>query len=213
MRAFNDLVILRPREDLEKAWNSSLIHTPDSALLSADDMVGMRHDHAAIVEVFRLPEGVEGLAVGDIVVLPLFSGSKVVVIDGEPLLACKRRAIAARVTGLGQPSERIEALNGYILTRRDREAFEKRMNRGMVMPDQFLDEGMPLDGGSDGIVRGCLERIVSVGTAYLSPQLQTPKQRQGELMFFNPLSSCRFRRFGQVYRLTPDEHCQFTLGD
>lgn len=213
MRAFNDMVFLRPREDMEKLWNSSLIETPDSALLSADQMTGFMNDHAAIAEVYRLPEDYEGedLKVGDGVVLPLFSGSKVVCVDGEPFLACKRRVIAARVTALGQPSEKLEALNGYILTKRDRDAFEKHLNGGLGLPDEFLDSGLPCDGGSHGIVRVVLERIVSTGTAYLAPVLQKPKQRSGDLALFNPLASCRFRRFGQVYRLTPHDVVDLTL--
>lgn len=213
MRAFNDMVFLRPREDMEKAWNSSLIETPDSALLGPDQMVGFQHDHAAVAEVYRLPEDYTGtdIKVGDGVILPLFSGSKVVIVDGAPFLACKRRAIAAKVTGLGTPSEKLEALNGYILTKRDREAMEKHLHGGLPFPDEFLDSGMPTDGGSDGIVRIVLERIVSVGTAYLNPTLQKPKQKNGDLALFNPIQSCRFRRFQVVYRLTPNEIVDLTL--
>lgn len=213
MRAYNDMVFLRPREDLEKTWNSSIIHTPDSALLSADQMTGFSNDHAAIAEVYRLPEDYEGtdIAVGDGVVLPLFSGSKVVCIDGNPYLACKRMAIAAKVTDLGKPTEKLQALNGYILTKRDREAFEKHLYGGLGIPDEFLDSGMPCDAGSDGIVRIVLERIVSTGTVYLNPSLQKPKQRQGDLAMFNPLSSCRFRRYRVNYRLTPHDVVDLTL--
>lgn len=213
MRVFNDMVLLRPREDMEKMWNSSTIITPDSALLSADQMVGFANDHAAIAEVYRLPEDYTGtdLKVGDGVVLPLFSGSKVVIVDGEPYLACKRRAIAAKVTDLGKPSEKLVALNGYILTKRDRDAFEKHMHGGLPFPDKFLDEGMPCDSGNEGIVRVVLERIVSTGTVYLNPTLQKPKQREGDLALFNPLSSCRFRRFQVIYRLTPNEIIDLTL--
>ena len=214
MRAFNDLLILRPREDLEKGWNSSLIETPDSALLSADDMVGYRHDHAAIAEVYRVPEGCETqLSPGDAVILPLFSGSKIVCIDGEPLLAAKVGAIAGRVVGLGKPSERLEALNGYVLTRQDAEAFQRRMYGGLLLSDDYLDDGIPCDGGADGIVRVVLERCVSVGDVFLAPSLQTPRQRAGELLCFNPMSSCRFRRFGVKYRLTPNEDINFALED
>lgn len=215
MRAFNDLVILRPREELEKDWNSSLLHTPDSALLSADDMVGFRHDHTAIAEVFRMPEDYAGtdLRAGDGVLLPLFSGSKVVCIDGQAYLACKRTAIAARITDLGKPTEKIEALNGYVLTKQDAEAMQRRLNGGLLLTDDYLDDGIPCDGGADGIVRIVLERCVSVGTAYLKPSLQKPKQRHGELLCFNPIASCRFRRFSVKYRLTPNEDIQFGLED
>lgn len=215
MRAFNDLVILAPREELERSWNSSVIITPDSVLTSADDMVGFRHDHTAIAEVFRLPEDYAGteLAVGDGVLLPLFSGSKVICIDGKMFLACKRSAIAAKVIDLGKPSEKIEALNGYVLTRQDIDAMQNRMYGGLVLSDDYLDDGIPCDGGSDGIVRLVLERCVSVGSVYLSPVLQKPKQRKGELLAFNPFASCRFRRFAVKYRLTPNEDIQFGLED
>ena len=94
-----------------------------------------------------MPEGYSSvdLAVGDGVLLPLFNGSKVIFIDREPYLAVRRRGIAARIDALGQPSEKITALNGYILTRRDREAFEKHMHGGLPFPDEFLDSGMPCD--------------------------------------------------------------------
>lgn len=215
MRAFNDLVILQPREDLENSWNSSVLHTPDSALLSAEDMVGFRHDHTAIAAVHRLPEDYAGddLAVGDGVLLPLFSGSKVVLIDGRAYLACKREAIAAKIHDLGRPTEKIEALNGYVLTRQDADAMQRRLNGGLFLTDDYLDDGIPCDGGSDGIVRIVLERCVSVGSAYLAPALQKPKQRKGELLGFNPYASCRFRRFSVKYRLTPSEDIQFGLED
>lgn len=213
LRAYNDLVILRPREDLEQSWNSSMIITPDSALVGPDTLeLGYASDHTAIAEVFRLPEDYTSvdLKVGDGVLLPLFNGSKVVFIDNAPYLAVKRRGIAARVENLGQASEKLTALNGYILTRRDREAFEKHMHGGLPFPDEFLDSGMPCDAG-DSIVRNVLERIVSTGTTYLSPTLQRPKQRVGDLALLNPIAACKFRRFGQVYRLTPMEHVSLTL--
>lgn len=215
LRAFNDLVILRPREDLEQKWNSATIITPDSALVGPDTLEpGYASDHTAIAEVFRMPEGYSSvdLSVGDGVLLPLFCGSKVVFIDQEPYLAVKRRAIAARIDALGEASEKITALNGYILTRRDREAFEKRLHGGLPFPDEFLDSGMPCDAGG-GIVRMVLERIVSTGTAYLSPPLQRPKQRVGDLALLNPIASCKFRRFQQIYRLTPENHVSITIGE
>lgn len=213
LRCFNDLVILRPREDLEQSWNSSTIITPDSALVGPETLSpGYADDHTAIAEVYRMPKDYRSadLKVGDGVLLPLFNGSKVVFIDREPYLAVKRRGIAARIENLGMPSEKITALNGYILTRRDREAFEKHMHGGLPFPDEFLDSGMPCDAG-DSIVRMVLERIVSTGTTFLSPTLQRPKQRVGDLAFLNPIAACKFRRFGQVYRLTPENHVSFTL--
>lgn len=213
LKCFNDLVILRPREDLEQSWNSSTIITPDSALVGPDTLeAGYADDHTAIAEVYRMPEDYTSadLKVGDGVLLPLFNGSKVVFIDREPYLAVKRRGIAARIENLGMPSEKITALNGYILTRRDREAFERLMHGGLPFPDEFLDSGMPCDAG-DGIVRMVLERIVSTGTVFLSPTLQRPKQRVGDLALLNPIAACKFRRFGQVYRLTPENHVSITI--
>jgi hypothetical protein len=212
MRAFNDLIILRPREDLERTWRSSTIITPDSALVSADAMVGFQHDHAAIAEVYRVPEDcATKLAPGDVVVLPLFSASKVVLIDGIPYLAAKKGAIAARVIDLGTPSEKLEAVNDYVMTKRAKEEFEKHFNGGLLLTDDQVDDGIHCDGGSDGIVRLVCERTVSVGAVFLAPGLQKPKQRNGELVCFNPMGSCRFRRFGVNYRLTPAEYMQFAL--
>ena len=213
VNAYNDLVILKPREDLEQAWASSTIVMPDSAMIGPDTLEpGYASDHTAIAEVHRMPEEYSSvdLKVGDGVLLPLFNGSKVIFIDREPYLAVKRRGIAARVENLGLPSEKITALNGYILTRRDRDAFERLMHGGLPFPDEFLDSGMPCDAG-DSIVRMVLERIVSTGTAFLSPTLQRPKQRVGDLALLNPIAACKFRRFGQVYRLTPEGHVSLTI--
>jgi hypothetical protein len=169
MRAFNDLIILRPREDLERTWRSSTIITPDSALVSADAMVGFQHDHAAIAEVYRVPEDcATKLAPGDVVVLPLFSASKVVLIDGIPYLAAKKGAIAARVIDLGTPSEKLEAVNDYVMTKRAKEEFEKHFNGGLLLTDDQVDDGIHCDGGSDGIVRLVCERTVSVGSVFLA---------------------------------------------
>lgn len=212
MRAFNDLIILRPREDLEQKWNSSTIITPDTALVSADSMVGFQHDHAAIAEVYRVPEDcATDLQPGDGVILPLFCASKVVCIDGVPYLAAKKGAIAARVRDVGGPAERLEALNGFVLTKRAREEFEKHFHGGLLLTEDQVDDGIHCDGGSDGIVRIVCERTVSVGVTYLNPGIQKPAQRVGELVAFNPMGSCRFRRFGVNYRLTPSEFMQFAL--
>src|SRR5690606_37837392 len=115
--------------------------------------------------------------------------------------------------GLGKPSERLEALNGYVLTRQDAEAFQRRMYGGLLLSDDYLDDGIPCDGGADGIVRVVLERCVSVGDVFLAPSLQTPRQRAGELLCFNPMSGCRYRRLGVKYRLTTNEDINFALED
>jgi hypothetical protein len=152
--------------------------------------------------------------VGDIVVLPLFSCSKVVVLKKEIGILVAMRALAGVITDLGQPNEAVRAINDFVLTRQDREAFEAHMNGGLILPEDFVSDGIPVDGGSDGIVRICLERCMSAGGGvYLKKALWKPKQRKGELIAFNPLATCRFRRFGQFFRLVPSEDCQFALDE
>lgn len=222
------MVVLRPREDLDRLWNSSTIYTPDSALVSADSMTGQRHDATAVCEVLSIGPGseecpdVSGVNVGDIVALPLYGASKVIVLDKEVGLITRFRGLAGIVRNLGKPTESIEALNDYVLTRQDREAFEKHMYGGLLLPDQFLSDGLPVDGGgSDGIVRVLLERVVACGGGHwettkggavkLNPRLWKPKQRKGELVLFNPLAACRFRRFGQWFHLVPTEDISIGL--
>jgi co-chaperonin GroES (HSP10) len=218
VRPFNAMVSLRPREDLERLWNSSTIITPDSALVGADAMTGARHDRACIGEVVGIGDGdpdcpdMASVKVGDIVVLPLFSCSKVVVLKEEVGLLVHQRALAAVVTDLGAPTESLRAVNGYVLTRQAREEFQTHMNGGFIFPDEFLSDGMPVDGGTDGIVRLCLERVMSVGGGCRTKKtLWKPAQRKGELVGLNPLASCRFRRFGTFYRLVPAEDVQFAV--
>ena len=218
MRVFEDMVILRPREDLEQKWNSATIITPDSALVSAEQMTGLRHDRACIGEVVEVGPGsvdcpdMSTVKKGDIVILPLFSCSKVIALKEEVCILVKARALAGIVTDLGEPCESVKAINDYVLTRQDREAFERWMHGGLLLPEQYLADGIPVDGGTDGMVRLVLERCMSTGGGvYLKKSLWKPKQRKGELLGLNPLASCRFRRFGQVFRLVPAEDCQFAL--
>lgn len=221
VKAYEDMVVLRPREDLDRLWNSSLIHTPDNALTSAESLsIGDRRDATAIAEVLSIGPGsadcpdLAGISVGDVVALPLYGASKVIVLDKEVGLMVKFRGLAGVVRDLGKSSESIEAINDYVLTKQDRAAFEKHMFGGLILPDDYLSDGIPVDSGSGGIVRVLLERVVSSGggvwekhkgRAYLS----RPAQSRGELVGFNPLASCRFRRFGQWFHLVPKEDVQF----
>jgi hypothetical protein len=225
------MVVLRPREDLDRAWNSSLIYTPDTALTGASSLTiqdeAPRTDHTAIAEIVHIGPGslecpdLVGAAVGDIVALPLYGASKVVVLDKEVCLLSKFNGLAGIVRNLGKPNETIEAINNYVLTRRDRDAFEAHMYGGLLMPEEFLSDGMPCDEGIHGIVRVLLERVVHTGGGLweqfkdgrikLNPRLRKPPQRKEELVGFNPLASCRFRRFGVFYHLVPYEDISFGL--
>jgi co-chaperonin GroES (HSP10) len=211
MRAYLDSVILKPREDLDQKWNSSLIITPDSATTGANSMG--RADASAVCEVMSIGPGSEEcpdlpyVKVGDIVILPLYGASKVIVLEKEIGLLIRFRGIAGVVRELGTPHESIVAVNDYVLTRQDREAFETRMYGGLRVPDSFLDEGMPVDAGSDGIVRVCLERVISTGGGHRDRRGKrwAPEQEVGSYAIFNPLGRCRFRRNGQVFSLVPFE--------
>lgn len=230
MRAYEDMVVLRPREDLDQLWNSCSIITPDNALTGAQSLaIGARRDDTAIAEIISIGPGSEecpdlvGASVGDIVALPLYGASKVIVLDKEVGLMVKFRGLAGIVRNLGKPTESIEAINDYVLTKRDREAFQDRMFGGLILPDDYLDDGIPVDSGSHGIVRVLLERVVSTGGGLwettkggqvkVNPRLWKPLQRKGELVGFNPLASCRFRRFGTWFHLVPKEDVQFGLVD
>jgi hypothetical protein len=224
-KAYEDMVVLRPREDLDRKWNSCTIITPDSALTGADSLQGgSARDATAVCEVLSIGPGseecpdVSGLSVGDVVAIPLYGASKVIVMDKEIGLLTRFRGIAGVVRDLGKPTESLQALNDYVLTRQDRDAFEKHMYGGLRMPDSFLSQGMPTS-EADGIVRVLLERVVSTGGGHwetgkdgrvkLNPRLWKPAQKRGELVGFNPLSACRFRRFGQWFHLVPMEDIGF----
>ena len=227
VKAYEDMVVLKPREDLDRAWASDTIYTPDNALTSSGSMSGLRFDTAAVCEVMHIGPGSEEcpdlqqVAVGDVVALPLYGASKVLITDGEMCLLTRFNGLAAVVRNLGKATESIQAINDYVLTRRAREDFERIMHGRLIMPDTFLDDGFPVDEGYEGIVRVVLERVASVGGGHwekykndqvkLNPKLWKPSQVNGELVGFNPLASCRFRRFGVWYRLTPFEDIQFSL--
>ena len=222
MKARQDMVILRPREDLERKWASDTIIMPDSALLGADALtVGARRDSAAVCEVVNIGPGSEecpdtsAVKVGDIAVLPLYGASKVLICDGEAFIMTRFRNLAGVVRNLGQPAETVEAVNDYVLTRQDREAFERRLYSGMILPDGHVSDGLPVDSGSDGIVRVVLERVASCGTGHWEldrsgrrVRLQAPEDKPGDLVLFNPIASVRFRRWGTWWRLVPFEDIQ-----
>jgi hypothetical protein len=226
VKAYEDMIVLRPREDLDSKWNSSTLITPDSAMTGAASLtIGARRDDTAIAEVLSIGPGsaecpdLAGISIGDIVAIPLYGASKVLVLDKEVGIMVRFRGLAGIVRNLGRPSESIEAINDYVLTKQDRDAFEKHMFGGLLLPEDYLSDGMPVDAGAAGIVRVCLERVVSTGGGVwettkggqvkVNPRLWKPLQRKGELVGFNPLSSCRFRRFGVWYHLVPKEDVQF----
>lgn len=231
LKSFEDMVVLKPREDLDRSWNSTLIVSPEQALTGAGSLAinedEPRTDHTAIAEVEYIGPGsldcpdLKGVAVGDIVAIPLFGASKVVVFDGNMRILSKFNGLAGIVRNLGKPNETLEAVNKYVLTRRDREAFEAHMYGGLLMPEEWLSDGMPCDEGTHGIVRVLLERVIHTGAGVwetaksdrkkLNPRLRKPPQVKEELVGFNPLASCRFRRFGVFYHLVPFEDISFAL--
>lgn len=230
IHGYEDMVVLRPREDLDRKWASSTIIIPDTALigtgsLALDEEDPNRRDVAAIAEVVHIGPGsaecpdLKGVSVGDIVVIPLYGASKILVMDQEMCLFCKFSGLAGIIRNLGQPNETLEAVNNYVLTRRDREAFERIMCDSMIMPEAYLSDGWPCDPG-DPMVRVLLERVVHQGGGLwetdkggrvrLNPKLRRGTQPPGELVGFNPLAAgCRFRRFGTWYHLVPYEDIQF----
>ncbi len=224
MRAYNDMTILRPREDLDRKWASTTIYTPDSALTSASSMTGFRHDSAAVCEVVHVGAGSEAwpdvpsFKPGDVALLPLFGASKVLVLNGEACLLARSSTIAAIVRNIGEPGETLEAANDYVLLREDREAFERVCNGGLLLTDQQHSDGIHVDSGSDGIVKVLLARVVSAGSGHwesdkggtikTNPRLWAPEQKAGALCLFNPIASCRFRRHGTWFRLVPFEDIQ-----
>lgn len=219
------MVILKPREDLERRWASDSIIMPDSALLGADALtVGARRDSAAVCEVMSIGPGseecpdVSAVHVGDVAVLPLYGASKVLIVDGEAYIMTRFRNLAGIVRNLGQAAETLEAVNDYVLTRQDREAFEARLNGGLRLIDSYVSDGIPTDSGTDGIVRVVLERVASAGTGHWMLDragrrvgLAAPEDRPGDLVLFNPLSSVRFRRWGTWWRLTGFEDIQAAI--
>ena len=219
MRPYNSLIELRPREDLDRKWNSNVIVTPDSALTSADSLtIGERRDAACVLEVVALGDGspdcpdMSTVSPGDIVIAPLYAASKVLVLEKTIHLLAGARTLAAVIRNLGHPNESIQAINDYVLTREAREDFERIMHGGLILPDDYVSDGIPVDAGTAGIVRICLERCMSTGGGtFVKRKKWTPKQRAGELLGFNPLASCRFRRQGTWYRLTPAEDVQFGI--
>lgn len=222
MKARQDMVILKPREDLERRWASDSIIMPDSALLGADSLsIGSRRDSAAVCEVMSIGPGSEdcpdltGVKVGDVAVLPLYGASKVLIVDGEAYITTRFRNLAGVVRNLGQPAETVEAVNDYVLTRQDRDAFEARLYGGLRLHDNYVSDGLPTDSGTEGIVRVVLERVASCGTGHWEldragrgVRLQAPEDKPGDLVLFNPITSVRFRRWGTWWRLVPFEDIQ-----
>lgn len=227
MKAYNDMTILRPREDLDQKWASDTIIMPGTAMLGSNSMTGLKHDAAAVCEVVHVGAGSEAwpdasaVKPGDVALLPLFGASKVLILKGEPCLLTKTSGIAAIVTGLGTDREELRAVNDYVLMREDRDALERVLYGGLRVPDQILSEGVPVDSGSDGMVRVLLARVVSTGSGHwetakdgtvpTDAKRWAPEQAKGALVLFNPLASCRFRRHGTWYHLVPFEDCQLEV--
>jgi|GEM_PF-5937946 len=220
-----DMVILKPREDLERRWASDTIITPDSALLGADSLtIGARRDSAAVCEIVNIGPGseecpdVSHAKVGDVAVLPLYGASKVLIVKGEAFIMTRFRNLAGIVRNLGQAAETVEAINDYVLTRQDRPAFERLLNGGLILHDNYVADGIPCDGGTESIVRVVLERVASAGTGHWEldragrrVSLRSPEDRPGDAVIFNPITSVRFRRWGTWWRLVPYEDIQAAI--
>jgi hypothetical protein len=227
MRAYNDMTVLRPREDLDQKWASSTIIMPGTASTGSNSMTGLKHDSTAVCEIVHVGAGSEAwpdvpsFKAGDVALLPLFGASKVLVLNGEMCLMTKSAGVAAIVTGIGTDREELRAVNDYVLMREDRTAFERVCNGGLLLTDQQHSDGIHVDSGSDGIVRVLLARVVSAGSGHWETDKDgtvptdakrwAPEQAKGALVLFNPMASCRFRRHGTWYHLVPFEDCQLEV--
>lgn len=206
-RAYRDQVIVRPREDLDQGWasNEGKILLPDSATTMGRGPTGYQEDASCICEVVsRGPKASEQLHLGDIVVFDLYGVSQAVFIDGEGYLVLPSRAVRARIFDVGLPTELVDPIEDWVLSKEDRPAFQKHMLGTILAPEDRYATGVATDNVDDSICRCVLERVVDTG----------PRVREiqpAELVGFSPTESCRFRRGNVWYRLTPEENVLFCV--
>lgn len=219
-RGYRDQVFCLPDEKLDAAWATDQIAgfvVPDIALTSIDSLTGFKDDKTALCRVVSVGPGcldtpdVSDVRLGDVVLFDLFGCSKVIPVDGVWYLQLPFKAIRARVCSVGEPAESVQAINDWVLTRED-EAAAREHCFGPFAPIDWIRQGGPTDaaGHAESMVRFCLERVVNCGSGvWKKGGLDKPQQAPGTLVGFSPNESCRFRRQGVWYRLTPatDVHC------
>jgi hypothetical protein len=194
-KAYADGVIVKPREDLDQAMFSSSIILPGNAQTTDRGYCMGEPDASAICEVVSVGRKVTTLKRGDIVLFDLHGISQVVFFDGQGYLRLPEDAVRARVHDVGnEAKERIEPLGEYVLTAEDRAAFKRHVLGDILVPDEVYREGYGLP---DSVSRFVLERVVWAWPDEDYNESLIP----GDLVFFSPFASCRFRRFGKVYRL------------
>lgn len=194
-KAYRDQVIVKPREELDQAMFSSQIVLPGNAQTTDRGYCMAEADATAICEVVSVGRLCTTLRKGDIVLFDLHGISQIVFFDGEGYLQLPESEVHARVHQVGQEHhEQIEPLFNFVLTKEDRAAFREHVLGNILVPDEVYRDGYSCQ-GAESISRFVLERVVEARDIPEDPVLP------GELVYFSPFASCRFRRFGVVYRL------------
>lgn len=206
-QGYGDRVVLKPREELDQVAFSESIILPGNATTTDRGYCLGEQDATAICEVVSVGRKVKTLAVGDVVLFDLHGVSQIVYFDGEGYLMMSEENVRARLHDAGNREEEyIEPLFNYVLTIEDRKAFQERVVGSVLAPDSaFEGAGVP-----DSISRFVLDRVVEAGPVGAHPD---EPLGDGDLVFFNPLASCRFRRFGHFYRLVAREDLLGALGE
>lgn len=201
IRALNNQVVLKPREDLEDNWGG-VIRVSKARGIEPRPVYG---------EVVSVGRDVVGVQPGDLVVWNLFMIGPPVLDHGTTLFLNTDDCLLAKIHDPLTDKESYTALQGLVITEAAPLAMARQISELIVLPDTVARDGMKEKGG-DSPITTVFERVVSS-----SPRAPCTCGRKhavatelvkGDLVTFNPLHALEWRRRGRDLRFIPESECR-----
>lgn len=212
MKAFNNQVVLRPREDLEDNFGGLI------RVNKATGLIEPRPVYGEVVDVGKgdqLHPDIPELRKGDIVVWDLSKIGPPVIEEGKAVVLVSFNALLGRLTNPKTDDEQCHALLDMVLTERAPMAMQKAISPLLILPDSVAIDGLQ-ESAKESPVTCVFERVISTGRgitfagrtrcARCQEELQrteVPEMRAGDLVVFNPLHAIEWRRRGRNFRFIP----------
>jgi co-chaperonin GroES (HSP10) len=218
MKALNNQVVIKPREDLEDRWGGMIRVNKASGFLEPRPVYG---EIMSVGPGDQLHPDIPDLKKGDLVVWNLSKIGPPVIEHGATLFLNSFDCLLARIHEPNTDQESYTALLDMVLTEDAPIAMAHSISPTLAslganfLPDTVARDGLKESPG-DCAVTTVYERVVTTGRgitfagrntcACCKERLQrteVPEMKAGDLVVFNPSYSIPWRRRGRNYRFTP----------